>query len=135
MAAILVAESELIVGKELVFGGASPQHPKLSAVFEDDGTTGFFYAQDQDKGENPIVNALGIYNVDGVQDRGVPNRAQICWSSDGMKAVLLINDQPHAIFDFEDKRGYCRSGSPPPAPGEWDRHGHEWDDDALALFD
>ena len=135
MPAILVAESELTVGKELVFGAASPQNPSLSAVFEDDGTTGFFYAQNDANEGNPIVDALGVYNVAEVNDRGVPNRAQICWSEDGLKAVLLINNQPHAIFDFAKKRGYCHSGSPPPTPGDWATHGHDWDETALALFD
>ncbi len=135
MAAILVAESQLIIGQELVFGGASPKHPQFSAVFEDDGETGYFYAQDKNQDGNPIVDALGIYNVADVNDRGAPNRAQICWSEDGLKAALVISDQLHAVFDFSAKRGYCRSGSPPPAPGEWAIHGHGWDDAALALFD
>ncbi|WP_240996663.1 DUF2251 domain-containing protein, partial [Pseudomonas viridiflava] len=52
-------------------------------------------------------------------------------SLDHGKAVLLVNDYPHAIVDFQAKQGYCRTGFPPPADNGWSVAGHEWDDAAL----
>src|SRR5690606_798862 len=111
MRAEIVAEAQFKVGQALVVQGDSPkQH--LSAVFEDDGDTGYFYALHHGMSGNPIVDGLHIYNAQGVTDREKPCLIQIAWSSDGMKAVLLINEYAHAVFDFVDHRGYCRTGFP-----------------------
>lgn len=66
-------------------------------------------------------------------DKDVPSTVQIMWSEDGLKGMLLINDYPHAVFDFEAKRGYCRTGFSPPNK-EWAQYGNEWDDSAQELF-
>lgn len=58
---------------------------------------------------------------------------QLAWSADGLKAAVLINGWPHAVFDFEGRRGYCRTGFPPPNPN-WTGHDHAWDDRAVELF-
>jgi hypothetical protein len=102
-------------------------------VFEDDGTTDYLYGLDFSREDNPIVDALHIYNVERVADREKPSLVQLGWSQDGLKAVLLINGFPHALFDFEAKRGYCRSGFPPP-DRKWTRHDHAWDDRVAELF-
>ena len=95
--------------------------------------TGFFYALDTTLGENPIVDAVHIYNVEAVTDKHRASKVQIVWSEDDRKLALLINGYPHAVFDFAAKRGYCRSGFPPPS-GDWSTHGHAWDDATLKLF-
>jgi hypothetical protein len=102
-------------------------------VFEDDGETGYFYGLDTTKKDSPILDALQIYNVKNITDRNIPSTVQIVWSADGLKSALLINKYPHAIFDFQVKRGYCRTGFPPPAK-TWSSQGHEWDDKAQDLF-
>ena len=48
-------------------------------------------------------------------------------------AALIINNYVHAVFDFESKKGYCRTGFPPPAKG-WSENGHEWNECAIELF-
>jgi len=114
--------------------GPSPSTP-FAAIFEDDGETGYFYALDTRQEENPIIDALHIYEVEAVTDKHRPSNVQIIWSLDDRKAALLINDYPHAVFDFDAKRGYCRSGFPPPVGDTgWSADGHEWDDSALQLF-
>jgi hypothetical protein len=134
MPAKQVATQEIKVGKEIVIEGPSPT-PPFVAVFEDDGETGYFYALDASREENPILDALHIYDVEGVTDRHLPSQVQIVWSMDDRKAALLINDFPHAVFDFVARRGYCRDGFPPPAEGdEWSAGGHEWDDAVLEFF-
>jgi hypothetical protein len=57
----------------------------------------------------------------------------LVWSSDGLKAALLVNNYPHAIFDFEVRRGYCRTGFPPADP-KWTDFDHSWDDRAVDLL-
>ena len=137
MAVTLTAEQEIRVGEPTVIGGRSPT-PPFVVVFEDDGATGYFYAYDTSRTGNPIVDAMHIYNVADVTDKHLPSEVQIVWSPDGQKAALLINKYLHAIFDFSARRGYCRTGFPPPA-NEWPEHGqgwdgHEWDDKAVDLF-
>src|SRR5262245_5944397 len=106
MAAELVAEETLKVGQPYVLEGPSPAGRYL-VIFEDDGTTGYFFALDRTKVAKPICDALHIYNVEAVADRDQPSVFQIAWSQDGLKACLIINDDPHAVFDFEAQRGYC----------------------------
>lgn len=130
----VTAEQQLLVGESLVIEGAAPEGHYV-AVFEDDGDTGCFYAVEASCDGNPIQDALHIYNVANITDRGKPSLVKIAWSADSLKTVLLINGYPHAIFDFEAKRGYCRSGFPPPSPNSaWSNHGHEWSESAVELF-
>ena len=131
-AAGITVEQEITVGKPVVVDGSSPI-TQFAVVFEDDGDTGYFYGLDTSRKDNPILDALQIYNVKNVTDRDIPSTVQIVWSADGMKSALLINEYPHAIFDFQGKRGYCRTGFPPPAES-WSAEGHEWDDKAQELF-
>jgi hypothetical protein len=78
------------------------------------------YGLDQQSAENPIQQALHIYNVQNVTDRAKESTVVLTWSADGQKACLLLNNYPHAVFDFEAKRGYCRTNFPP--PGDWSAH-------------
>jgi hypothetical protein len=75
------------------------------------------------------VNALNIYDVAAVTDRDISSIARIVWSENGLHSALLINNYPHAILDFQAKRGCCRTGFPEPV-GEWAQASktHEWDD-------
>lgn len=106
---------------------------RYETVFEDDGQTGYFYALDTEKPDNPICDAVNIYIVKNVTDRAKPSTVQIIWSGDGLKSALVINDYPHAVFDFADHRGYSRTDFPPPDP-HWTKYGHEWHDSAIDLL-
>lgn len=74
---------------------------RYGAFFEDDGETGYFYAVDLQRTEDPIVDAVHIYNTADVVDRNWPSSLTIIWSEDGMRCALLINGSPHGAFDFE----------------------------------
>ncbi len=132
MSAQVVAEQEITVGTPTTIEGLSPS-AYYGVVFEDDGTTGYLYALDFSRESQPIVDAVLIYNVEQVTDRDKPSLVQLVWSLDGRKAAILINDQPHAVFDFEARRGYCRSNFPSPNR-RWTEHDHTWDDKAVELF-
>ena len=130
----IVAEEEFKVGTETVVMGYAPEGG-LSAVFEDDGDTGYFYALDSGVEGNSIQDAVHIYDVANVTDKDKPSKVTIGWSEDNQKVVLLINDYPHAIFDFVEKQGFCRTGFPPSnSKDEWSTGGHEWSDAAVKLF-
>lgn len=128
----VLAQQQITVGQKAVIEGSSPDK-KHMVVFEDDGDTGYFYALDMSRTENPIVDALQIYNVTTGNDLHIPSTVQILWSADNQKAMLLLNRYPHAVFDFAAKRGYCRKAFPPPDK-RWTAHGHEWDEKVVELF-
>lgn len=130
----VTAEHEFSVGAATTVEGAAPNGPFV-AVFEDDESTGYFYALDTSRDGNPIQDALHIYNVANVTDRHKPSIIKIGWSNDSIKVVLLINGYPHAVFDFNAKQGYCRTGFPPSAMSSgWSTEGHKWAEAAIQLF-
>jgi hypothetical protein len=122
----------LHVGRKEMFHADSPAG-RFSAFFEDDGETGYFYAFDQQRGpENPIVDAVHIYDVANVTDAHRPSKLSIVWSADGDKCALLINNFPHAAFDFTARRGYCRTNFPNFRDSEiWIRSDHSWSEKAI----
>jgi len=80
-----------------------------------------------------ICDAIHIYNAGNVADGHVASKIEIVWSDDGLKSGLLINGYFHAVFDFEARRGYCRTGFPP-SNKRWTKHENDWSDGALDLF-
>jgi hypothetical protein len=116
-----------------VFLGSVAEDGRAAVVFEDDGETAYFYACAGANG--PILETLHIYDVRHVVDRDRPSQYEIGWSPIGRHAVLIINGRPHAVFDFERRLGWCRSGSRPPSRnGDWSPDGHSWDEACLAPF-
>lgn len=117
----LVSEAEFTVGRETQVFAESPLSPHYAAVFEDDGQTAYFYALDT-RNEQPVAEALHIYNVADVSDSHLPCQAQICWHHNQEIAVLFINGYPHAALDFAERFGLNRNGFPEPAAGSiWQR--------------
>lgn len=107
---ILTLEETFTVGQDAFFDSVSPSS-SFGVTFEDDLTTGYFYAVNT-KPELKILDALHIYNVADVVDKDKPSKIQIAWSDDGQIVSLLINNYCHAIFDFKVRAGYCRNGYP-----------------------
>lgn len=129
-----MVEEPFTPGEETFVAHDSPVHPH-SVFFEDDGQTGYFYALDLSCEEDMILDAVHIYNVADAVDRDRPSQAKVIWSDDGLKSVLLINGYPHAAFDFQARRGYCRNNFPNfPAKdsNRWHREDHEWSESAIS---
>ena len=106
-----------------------------SGVFEDDGETAYFYAVDRAKSDGSILDAVHIYDVASLSDRERESEAEIVWSSDGLKAGLLINERLHAIIDFEQRKAYCRRNFPLPG-GEWRAEKRDlWRDELATLLE
>lgn len=125
-------KTTLHVGKPGVYESKSPGHP-VSVLFEDDGAVAYFYALTTTSGVNPILDTLHVYDVPNVKKENMTSSLEIRWSRDGWKALLLLNDFPHAAFDFKARRGWNRNGFPPPNR-LWTEFGHEWDNKVLDLF-
>lgn len=132
----ILTQETLTVGQPLIVDCESPIG-RFAVVFEDDGETGYFYAVDTHAEEgNPVQDALQIYEVTQVADADRPSALEIGWSADGLKALLLINDDPHAVFDFERRQGWCLLGLPvPAADADWSASGHGWSDTVEAIFE
>ena len=132
----IAARESLRVGQPLVVDADSPDG-RHAAVFEDDGEMGCFYAIDTDVEDgNPIQDALHVYDAANVTDAHLESTVEIGWSDDGLKVLLLINDHPHAAFDFERRQGWCQTGSPPAASASgWSKAPRQWSEDVEALFD
>ena len=105
---------------------------RYRCVFEDDGATGYFYALDTTRAGNPIVDAMHVYDAARVSDRENACQLHIVWSADGLKSVLFLNSYPHAICNFENQRGCCRTGFPPTAI--LGGGSHAWDEAEMDHF-
>ena len=132
MGSSIQLQETLHVGQAAAYKSDSPKTP-FAVVFEDDGDAAYLYALDTTRTDQPILDALHIYNVASVGDRTKPSTLQIAWSDDGLKAVAVINRYPHAVFDFAARRGYCRTNFPAPDTA-WTSHSHAWEDAAIQLF-
>lgn len=126
----LAAKGTITVGVEAFIDSVSPSS-EHGVVFEDDGSTGYFYALDLKKKENQIEDAIHIYNVEGVTDKDIPSEVHIMWSPNGQLASLIINRYPHAAFDFSNRKTYSRSCFPD-SMTDWERI--PWTDDIRQHF-
>ena len=130
LAASAVTKKTLSIGQKTVVQSDS-SIGRFRIVFEDDTDSGYMYALDTEIAGNPIVDTLHIYNVQSITVGDAPSELHIIWSGDGMKAALFIDSYPHAIYNFSDGIGCCRSGFPPPADKS---KTHEWDESQMTHF-
>ena len=117
----------------------SPAVP-WTAVFEDEGVAGYFYACDrsQQTQEQSILDGMLIYNVAALGSSETDRLAAIEWSRDGLQAVLYLDGTAQALFDFAAHRGYCRMNFPNFMTGQgdlWDKSSHAWNDAAIERFE
>jgi hypothetical protein len=110
-----------------------------TAVFEDEGPAGYFYACDrsQETHENSILDAMLIYNGASLDDRDRERIASVQWSRDGQRCVLYLDGAAQAMLDFASHASFCRSNFPnflEDSP-RWRKTSHAWDDDALRRFE
>jgi len=87
-----------------------------AVVFEDNEETGYFYAVERSNGLK-VLDALHIYDTKDLVDKNRSSTIKILWSEDESIALLSINNYYHALFDFKNKAGYCRTGFP--ENGSW----------------
>jgi hypothetical protein len=107
----LGTEEKVVVGTPDTILDSTAPGGERSVVFEDDGTTGYFYAL-RPGAETPIVDALHVYDVATVADRHIAVKIQLVWDESWTAAVLLINGHSHALYDFQRSAGFCRNAFP-----------------------
>jgi hypothetical protein len=113
----MINKSNLIIYEEEIFNVGedtfieSTLENNNAVIFEDNCETGYFYSVDRNN-DLKILDGLHIYNVADVTDKQKPSTLKILWTEDQSKVFLSINDYYHAVFDFENKAGYCRNGFP-----------------------
>ncbi|QLB13620.1 hypothetical protein EV697_10564 [Bisgaardia hudsonensis] len=119
-----VLDDQILLGENYRNGSHSIKHEHLVVIFEDDGSTGYFYAMDLHQSNQPIVDKLFVYSINDIEPDSLkePRKLQICWSEDGYKAFLMLNGYPHAAFDFQQFVGYNHSKYPEPEFGSMWTH-------------
>src|SRR5579863_2485243 len=120
---------ELTVGVETVLE-SRPSRPPFRVVFEDDGETGYLYALDDRQDENPMVDALHIYDAEDMSDPDAPSVLRFDWSEDEAAVALVLDDHAHAFIDFEASLAMCSSDFPPVEPPAF-AQSHAWDEEAF----
>jgi hypothetical protein len=129
-----IFREKLEFGRIAVFPYDSSDEP-YAVVFEDDGETGYWYAGAVDEnGSAEILDAVQLYVVKDLGDPVEPAEIVMKWSATGRQAIILINDIPQAIYDFENQQAYCRSGFPEPDGNGWCKNDHQWSESALSFF-
>jgi hypothetical protein len=113
----LGTEEKITVGTPDTVVESTAVGGERSAIFEDDGTTGYFYAV-RPGAELEILDALHVYDVASVADRRIPVKVQLVWDEAWTAAVLLINGYGHALYDFQRSVGFCRNAFPPARNGQ-----------------
>jgi hypothetical protein len=113
----LGAEAKVTVGTPDTLLESTAAAGERSVIFEDDGTTGYFYAI-RPGAELEILDALHVYDVANIADRQIPVTVQIFWAENRAAAVLLINGHSHALYDFERAAGFCRNAFPAARNGQ-----------------
>ena len=117
----------------------SPAVP-WTVVFEDEGPAGYFYACDRSHEilDHSIFDSMLIYNVSSLEDPTRERIASVQWSRDGQQAVLYLDGTAQALFDFQQRCGYCRMDFPN-FLGEdgdtWRKTSHAWNENALQRFE
>lgn len=106
---IIYEEQILTIGEDTFVGSTAENNNAV--IFEDNGETGYFYAVDINNNFE-ILDALHIYNVADITGKEKSSTVKILWAEDLNKAFLSINNYYHAVFDFQNKAGYCRTGFP-----------------------
>lgn len=101
---------------EATFVESTSEGNNYAVVFEDDTDTGYFYAVEVEAqtGQQKILDAVHIYNIEEVQPEQRAGNINIVWSTDWLRCALIINGYCHAVFDFANQGGYCRNEFPPP---------------------
>ena len=117
----------------------SPSVP-WTAVFEDEGPAGYFYACDrsQQTQEHAILDAMLIYNAGSLEEPSRERIASIQWSRDGLQAVLYLDGTAQALVNFASQQGFCRLNFPNfmgSAEDRWRKDSHAWNQPLLESFE
>ena len=135
MKGYLLSDRAFTPGQEVFVDSVSEETP-YAVAFEDDTDTGYFYALqvvDREKGEQRILDAVHIYNIEEIEASEKPWNLKIIWSKDWLRCALVINGNCQAVFDFEHQGGYNLNEFPPPN-GLWTKGERQLTNEMIADF-
>jgi hypothetical protein len=117
----------------------SPTVP-WTAVFEDEGPAGYFYACNRSfqKQEEFILDAMLLYNRSSLADPDAERLASIQWSQNGLQCVFYLDGSAQALIDFATRTSFCRSNFPNYLDDQgdtWHKSSHAWDEAAIQRFE
>lgn len=132
MKGYLLIEKTIVPGEDTFIESPSSEN-NFAVVFEDDTTTGYFYALEltPETGGQRILDAVHIYNAEDIAAEDKPFNLKIIWSTDWLKCALVLNAHCHALFDFENQGGYNLNEFPPPNDF-WTKSGRKLTNDLVA---
>lgn len=109
----LMKQQTFIPGEDTFVESLSLEN-KYGVVFEGNEETGYFYAIEIDSSteQQRILDALHIYEAKEYENK--QSTLLIIWSKDWLKCALVIDDECHAVFDFESQGGFNINEFPPP---------------------
>ncbi len=96
-----------------------------------EASDGWLYAGLKGK-KSPIIDAMEIYKIKELIIKINPTSLNPV-VQDGLKVALLIDHHFHAVFDFEGRKGYCRTGCSHTGNFGF-KLDHKWSDAALKHF-
>jgi hypothetical protein len=129
-------ERVITIGSGFSIYSISPSQ-EFAVIFEDDTDSAYLYAVSAHQSDREILDLMNIYTVGHVSDIRATCTARVSWSEDAWKAILVIDGYPHAVFNFLEKRGYCRTNYPNVSsnePSSWHSEDHGWQDAVLSWF-
>jgi hypothetical protein len=114
--------------------------PPWTAVFEDEGPAGYFYACDrsQQTQEHSIMDSMLIYSRSALADPNSERLASIQWSPTGYQCVLYLDGSAQAYIDFATHTSFCRTNFPNYLEEQgdlWRKNDHAWDEATIERFE
>jgi hypothetical protein len=114
--------------------------PPWTAVFEDEGPAGYFYACDrsQETQEHSIMDSMLIYSRSALAEPDTERLASIQWSPTGYQCVLYLDGNAQAYIDFATHTSFCRTNFPNYLEEQgdlWRKNDHAWDESTIERFE
>ncbi len=101
----------------------------MVTISADGNHVGVFWLALSDSGEfrgTRLLDALPAYVRTTAIEQAFS--ADIQWSTDGLKSVLLVNGGAEAVYDFGNEFGMCRMERPVHSDFPWLHRARKWND-------
>jgi hypothetical protein len=130
----LMQQQKFVAGKDTFIESLALEN-NYGVVFEGNEQSGYFYAIEIDplSKEQRILDALHIYEAGEDAKELKQSTLLIIWSKDWLKCALVIDDECHAVFDFESQGGFNVNEFPPPN-SFWTQHQRKLTDELIQKF-
>jgi hypothetical protein len=130
----LMQQQKFVAGQDTFIESLALEN-NYGVVFEGNEQTGYFYAIEIDplSKEQRILDALHIYEAGADGKEPKQSTLLIIWSKDWLKCALVIDDECHAVFDFESQGGFNVNEFPPPN-SFWTKHQRKLTDELIQKF-